>query len=244
MAKPKMTLGTQWMSTPDVLATLAKAKTNRQAQQRLLASYEAKISLRRDDVARSLNDLPSAQRTNLTNRAVAGYRADLRSETDATRLAYVKEAGRHREAMRSVASHYRSSVQMLARYTLGSERRSRIMQQISASGPAEIASLAELAAATKDLELGAALCSRVFELDAVKRPFAAAELADALLGAEFREVSQAILEVDRLALEAVTDDTGFETGKGTDPHRALEIALMQQAEGLFASEGADEEEGN
>src|SRR3546814_20869609 len=86
---------------------------------------------------------------------------------------------------------------MLARYTLGSERRSRIIQQIAASGPAELSSLAELAAATSDRELGAALCSRLSEIDPAKRPFAAVELADALVGEEFREIGQAIKEMDR-----------------------------------------------
>jgi hypothetical protein len=238
-----MTLGTQWMSAADVLATLAKAKDNRQAQQRLLASYEEKISRRRDDVARSLSDLPSAQRVNLINKALAGYRADLRSETDSTRLAYVREAGRHSEAIKSASGHYRSGAQLLARYTLGSERRSRIMQQIAASGPVELASLAELAAATRDLELGAALCSRLYELDPAKRPFTAAELADTLVGEEFRQVSQAILEVDRLALEAVTDDTGFETGRSADPLRSLELALMEQAEAIYSLDD-ETEEGN
>src|SRR3546814_2422767 len=76
---------------------------------------------------------------------------------------------------------------MLARYTLGSERRSRIIQQIAASGPAELSSLAELAAATSDRELGAALCSRLSEIDPAKRPFAAVELADALVGEERSE---------------------------------------------------------
>src|SRR3546814_15175632 len=100
---------------------------------------------------------------------LSGCVLELRRGSDDTRCADVKEAGRLREMARAWASHYRSSVQMLARYTLGSERRSRIIQHIAASGPAELSSLAELAAATSDRELGAALCSRLSEIDQIGR---------------------------------------------------------------------------
>jgi len=226
MAKPNLTLGTQWLSTSDVRNLLTKARDNRQAQRRLPDSLKDKVAHRRDEIARSLGDLPTEHRSNLINKAIAVHRTDLRHQSEDTRLAYVKEASRYRQATQAAASHYRSSPQMLTRYTLGSERRSRIMQQIAASGPAELASLAELAASTKDLELGAAVCSRLYELDPAKRPFVAAELADMLIGEEFREITQAIKEIDRLALEATTDDTAFETGNAADPRRALEIAMM------------------
>ena len=91
-----------------------------------------------------------------------------------------------RDGMKSVAVHYRSPAQMLARQTLGSERRSRMQQQIANSGPAELASLAELAAATDDAEMAAALCSRIYDVEPSKRSFDAAALADKLVGDEFR----------------------------------------------------------
>src|SRR3546814_4314735 len=111
---------------------------------------------------------------------------------------------------------------------------------MAASGPAELSSLAELAAATIDRELGAALCSRLSEIDPAKRPFAAVELADALVGEEFREIGQAIKEMDRLALEALADETAIETGKTGDFHRRFATALMSQD----ASEDENDEETN
>jgi len=230
MAKPKATLGTRWMSETDIIAVLSKARSNRQAQESLLGSLQEKIERRRQAVDRSLIDIPASQRTPVITKALSGFRNELKRESADTRLAYVREAGRHAEQMKSVQSHYRSPVQMLARHTLGSERRSRIIEQIASSGPAELASLAELAAATKDLELGAALCSRVVDLPRAERPFSTAELADALVGEKHRTVSQALMEIDRLAVEAVHNDTGFETGNH-NAQRALSIALMKRAEG-------------
>src|SRR3546814_6999557 len=100
-----------------------------------------KVGARRADIACSLADIPAPQKTNLINKAISGYRRELRRGSEDTRLAYVKEAGRFREMARAAASHYRSSVQMLARYTLGSERRSRIIQQRAEETTSELKTL-------------------------------------------------------------------------------------------------------
>ena len=240
MAKPKATLGSRWLSETDITAVLSKARSNRQAHERLLGSLNSKIEHRRQDVGRSLSDIPTSQRTPIINKAISGYRNELKRESADTRIAYVREAGRHAEQVRSVGSHYRSPVQMLARQTLGSERRSRIIQQIASSGPAELASLAELAAATKDLELGAALCSRLADVPRDKRPFSSAELADAMLGEKHRTVAQALMEIERLAIEAVHDDAAFETGN-PNSHRAVSLAMMRRAEEKVGGELPDED---
>lgn len=70
-------------------------------------------------------------------------------------------------------------------------------------------SLAALAASTNDKEIGAALISRVNRLDPDDRPFSPHALADALVGADHRDITAAILEVERLAEEAAHTDTAF-----------------------------------
>jgi hypothetical protein len=62
-----------------------------------------------------------------------------------------------------------------------------------------------------------------------KRPFDANELANAILGDEFREIQSAIAEIDRIAIEAVNDDTAFETGK-RNPGRDLQLAMLEKRE--------------
>ena len=133
---------------------------------------------------------------------------------------------------------------MLMRDTIGGERRSRIQSQIEQSGPVELASLAELAAATRDKELAAALCGRVSGMKRGDRPFNAGELADVMFGEQHRELSQALVEAERRVLEALQADQEFETGKG-NAHRALQIAMLKKREaeiGAYGAPASDEDE--
>ena len=109
-----------------------------------------------------------------------------------------------------------------------------------------LAVLAELAAATKDKELAAALCGRVGSLKRDDRPFNAGELAGVLFGEQHRELSQALIEAERRVLEALQADLEFETGKG-NPQRALQIAMLKKRETEIGAYGQpepdDEDEG-
>lgn len=238
MAMRKAALGTRWASVTDVGESLRQARNNRQAQRRLLDELEGKVEQRRGEIRRSLSDLPDSQQGSLVARAASGFHGEMRKLSADPRTDYVRKAAGYADYAAAVRTHYRSPGQMLARHDLGSERRSRLIQQIAASGPAELASLAELAAATKDFDLAAALCSRVYELPPERRSFSPHELADVLFGADFRTVTRSLMEIDRLALEVRHDDTAFESGRPST-QLEVEIALMRRAE---AEVGGDIEE--
>ena len=238
MAIRKATLGTRWASATDVAESLRQARNNRQAQRRLLDELEGKVERRRGEIRRSLSDLPTSQQNSVVSRAASGFHGEMRKLSADPRTDHVRKAAGYAEYATAVQTHYRSPGQMLARYSLGSERRSRIIQQIATSGPAELASLAELAAATKDFDLAAALCSRAYEIAPEKRSFSPQELADVLVGEEFRTVTQSLMEIDRLALEVRHDDSAFESGRPSN-EQAVAIALMRRAE---AQVGGDLEE--
>jgi len=221
------------MSVTDVGDHLRQARQNRQAQRRLLDQLDGQVRQRKSEVDSSLADLPTSQRGTLVNRAVSGFRGELKRSSSESRTRHVREAARLWGEAREAKDHYRSSVQFLMRASLGSERRSRLLHQIETSGAAELASLAELAAATRDLELGAALCSKVSSLPPSERPFSQQDLADALVGDEHRGVNLALMELERLAEEAAADETAFERGS-PDPIRILTIAHMAKAAAEFA----------
>ena len=168
-------------------------------------------------------------------RAVGGFRGELKRTSADERLKLVREVGRLREETQAARDHYGSTVQLLAREGLGSERRSRLQQQLEKSGPTELAALAAFAAATKDNELGAVLCARVSDLMPNERPFSRQELADALVGDQHRAVTQALMEIDRLAEETAHADTAFERG-GASPLRALSVARMKRDEAAIGSD--------
>jgi hypothetical protein len=109
------------------------------------------------------------------------------------------------------------------------------MQQVEHSGPTELASLAALAASTGDKEMGAALISRVNRLDPADRPFSPHALADALVGVDHRDITAAIMEVERLAEEAAHADTAFESGKPSSV-RTIQAAILRREQ---AAIGAD-----
>lgn len=241
MAIKKVALGSRWLSATDVIDRLKQARENREQQSKLLASLEAQAAQRREEVERSLADLPQPQRGQIVARTVSGYRNELKRQTADARRAHLKAAGSLLEQTDGARAHYQSPVQMLMREGLGSERRSRLFQQITHSGPVELASLAEFAAATKDKELGAALCARVSDLAPNERPFSSRELADALVGDEHRRVTAALMELDRLTQEAAHADSAFERG-AANPVRSIRIARMKQAEAAVGADLADPDE--
>jgi hypothetical protein len=235
MAIRKATLASRWMSVSDISARLTQARDNRERQRKLLDTLEGQAMRRREEIERSLADLPSSHRGQLVSRAVGGFRGELKRASADERLKLVRDIGRLREETQAVREHYGSAAQLLAREGLGSERRSRLQQQVEKSGSAELAAFAAFAAVTKDKELGAVLCARVSDLMPNERPFNRQELAEALVGDEHRAVTQALMEIDRLAEETAHADSAFERGSA-NLIRTLGIARMKRDE---ADIGAD-----
>ena len=238
MAVKKVALANRWVSVTDVLDRLRRARENREQQARLLDGLEGRVKQRRDDVERSLADLSPAQRGQIVTRAVNGHRAELKRQSLDGRVAYLKTIAALRDEVASARPHYISPVQMLAREGLGSERRSRIIHQIEKSGMVELASLAALAASTGDKELGAALLTRNSGVSHNERAFSSQDLADALVGDDWRKVMQAMLEVERITLEAVHADSAFETGR-TNTTRTVQVALRKHDEAAIGADLSD-----
>jgi hypothetical protein len=243
MAIKKVALANRWVSVTDVLDRLRRARENREQQVALLTSLEGQAKQRRDAVERSLADLPLAQRQQVADRAVSGHRAELKRQSADSRIAYLKTIGKLQDEVSSARPHYQSAVMMLMRESLGSERRSRLIHQIEKSGPIELASLAALAASTGDKELGAALLTRNSGVAHNERPFSSQELADALVGDDWRKVNQAMAEMDRLVLETVHADSGFETGRA-NATRTIQIALKRRAENAIGADLSDLDDDN
>lgn len=120
-----------------------------------------------------------------------------------------------RRSVEDAETHYNSSIQVLMRDSLGSERRSRVIQQLEHAGKVELASLGALAVSTKDRDLGAVLASQVGRMPHSERPFSPHELADRLVADDHRAVQAAIMEVSELAQRAVLDDRAFEAGRAS-----------------------------
>lgn len=234
-------IGTTWMTDNDIRNSLAKIATNRKQHDNIVRQASAKLDSRRRELENSLHGLDARDRNSMINKAVIGRRNELVQESKDSRIALTRELAKLAEQVKSASSFYRSSVQMLMRDTLGSERRTQIQHQIANSGAVELASLAELAAATRDKDLAAALCGRIHGMKRDDRPFNAGELADVMFGEQQRELSQALVEAKRRVLEALQADQEFETGKGNN-QRAIEIALLKKREQEIGAYGVSPED--
>lgn len=243
-SKTKANLGAAWMTDNDIRAALAKIHHNRNQHDNMVRKAAMDLNRYRQQLENSLSTIDARDRNSAIGKAIAGRRTELSRQSKDARLALTRELVEVADRIKSAEAHYRSPIQMLMRDTLGDERRSRIQSQIEQSGPVELASLAELAAATRDKELAAALCGRVSGMKRDDRPFNAGELADVMFGEQHRELSQALVEAERRVLEALQADQEFETGKG-NPHRALQIVMLKKREaeiGAYADPAPDEEE--
>jgi hypothetical protein len=225
LKKTRPTLTKPWRSVTDLRDALTRARDFGDQHRRLLADLNGRVDSRRKELESTLSDLSTAQRMQVVERAASGLRAELkRSSTDA-RNARLRDLDALRRTVEDARAHYSSPTQMLAREKLGSERRSRLMQQVEHSGDAELASLAALAVSEKDKELGAVLAARVGRIPHASRPFSPHELAALLVGDEYRGVQAAVMEVAEIAQRAMNDDRAFDTGR-TNGAGAIGVALM------------------
>lgn len=222
--KSPPTLTRPWVSMTEIKAKLTRARDLHSEASKRLAEMNGRVENRRKELDSSLYDLAPAQRAQVVGRALGGLRADLKRSSLDARTARIRELDALRRSADDARSHYNSSVQMLARDSLGSERRSRLMQQLEHSGDAELASLAALAVSVKDRELGAVLVSRVQRIPHAARPFSPHEFADLLVGDEHRAIQAAIMEVEEIAQRAILDDRAFETGRPS-PEGGIALAL-------------------
>ncbi len=207
------TLTKPWRSATDLRASLTRARELGEQHARQLADLNGRVAQRRKELDPTLSDLPVQQRSQTVERAVGGLRPELLRGSRDSRTKSLRDLAAVRRDAADARTHYQSAVQMLARDGLGSERRSRLMQQIEHSGSAELASLAALAVSTKDRELAAALAARVQRVPSAERPFSPHELAEFVVGDEHRAIRAAIMEVEEIAERAMHEDRAFETGR-------------------------------
>lgn len=221
-------LSAHWASVTEVLERHEQMKQLRERQRALLGSIDGRMQAKRAELEDSLGDLTTAERLSVANRVTGAFRRELIDGSDNARTEILRSAVRHMDEIKAIALHYRSAMQMLMRENLGSQRRSFIVNQIESSGPVELASLASFAIATRDMELGAALCARNSGIKATLRSFSSSELAEGLVGQEFERVTVAIAEIELIGREIINADRVFLTRR-TNPAAKMSAALTRAA---------------
>lgn len=116
----------------------------------------------------------------------------IRDTCDAELDGYLKEAGALHAKGVSQRDYWSSPVMTLNRITLGSERRGAYLAQTQDAGPAEVAHLAQWSVSTGNLDLAAALVTRLDSMPVGDRPFGPVAVAAGLKLEEHRKAVEAL----------------------------------------------------
>lgn len=221
------TLSNKWMSITDLRSSLHRAQGLLTQHAALITKLEGQIAATKQSIEASATYLTASERLTVVSRAVTAKRKELVASSSAERVRLLNEINDEYHAIMASDIHYQSAVQVLMRSSIGRERRTLIAGQIADAGPAELLSLAHLAAATSDLEMGAALVTRVSNLQPGSRPFSSQSLASALVGATFREADVIFGEAEAVITDAIAADKTFEAGKA-DAFGKIKAALLKR----------------
>ena len=174
------------------------------------------------------------------NKKTATALRELREGTNKTRWAVLRDLEAIDREITATAEMYQSPAHILARHGLGTEERSRYLEQIENSGPIELGNFARHAVATRDRTLAAALMSKLDRMDTRERELSGVnrtELAKALAGEEHQNAQAAIQRVRQRVREGFARNRAFEQGKPMNVRDKIGLALGRAAEAGAKGEG-------
>lgn len=163
------------------------------------------------------------------DKAAATARSEVVQNSSDARWERLKELQAASDSLAMTAQLWASPVTVLARAGLGTPERTAYQQQLEGSGIVDLKNAALLATATKNKTLGAALVSIIDRMPARSRPFSSAELADRLVGEEWRQVDTAIRAVREAARRSIIRNREYEAGK-VRPLDRVKLALNSTKE--------------
>ena len=136
--------------------------------------------------------------------------------------------------IKNVSALYRNPVIMLQREGLGTEQRSRYMDQLRNSGPAELEAMAQLATVTNNVILGAAVLSTIDGISSKRDRDAVNvsrdELSTILVGDQFEKAQEAIRISANRVQASLQANHRLELGKDTNSVEKIGLALRRQQE--------------
>lgn len=167
------------------------------------------------DIERLGRTFSPAERKRAIDQETAGLRREVDRETEKARWEVLRQLARAEEEILAVESQFSTPAVLLAREGLGTEERSRFLEQLAHSGPAEVANFAAHAVATNNKILGAAVMSRLDAMGKRERDLVGVsrqELATALVGKDHANAQAAIARIKNRMREAMNANRAFATG--------------------------------
>jgi len=128
----------------------------------------------------------------------------------------LKDAGAPHAQLVSQRDFYSSPAKVLSRAALGDPKRTEYINQLAYAGPAELGHMAQVAVATQNVPLAAAVLSLLDRMPSKDRPFGPVELASAI------KLGDARLQGILVAIRT------WNQGK-SNPLNTVQLALREQA---------------
>ncbi len=195
---------------------LAELVARRAAKfQSVMGDLEATIRRRGDEAAASIAaaGFSPADQQAAAQKVADKARNELIKGSDETRWGLLRELSAADKAVGMTAELCGTPQAILARVGLGTPERSHYLTQLQGSGPVQLRNMVQLALATDNKVLGAALMHIIDGMPARERPFSAADLAERLVGEEARCVQQAIRRIRNDIQSALNANREFTSGR-------------------------------
>lgn len=151
----------------------------------------------------------------------------------------LKEAGPAHARLIAQRPFYDSPVKVLSRAALGDARRTAYLQQLAYAGPAELGHMAQVAVATQNVPLAAAVLSLLDRLPSKDRPVGPAELAHAMRLDDFLKV-QEYIKLGDVRLQGILVAIRTWTAGKSNPLNTVQLAMREQAIDRDLIGGGDE----
>lgn len=219
-----------WLSESDVRSLVNQARKAKADLLGIIEGIEAAVSSRRETLAKQLSSLDIRARMQAIDSTASTLKAEQKAATNLRRTELLRSLGRMNDTAKAALPLYESPVAMLLRRTVASERRRTIHANLEAAGQAELKAFAGLAMASNDLEMAAAVVSRLHAITPPSaRPVPPRVVADEMMGELQREMQGGLMEVDRIMSEAFLANRLFESGRsGSSGVGTIGIALKNR----------------
>ena len=138
----------------------------------------------------------------------------------------LKDAGAPHAQLVSQREFYSSPAKVLSRAALGDPKRTEYLNQLAYAGPAELGHMAQVAVATQNVPLAAAVLSLLDRMPSKDRPVGPVELASAMKQDDFLKVQQYIKLGDARLQGILVAIRAWNAGK-SNPLSSVQLAMRE-----------------
>lgn len=203
---------------------------------------QSDIDARKAEIANRWKSAPGVSAGDLArfaqNETVAAVR-QIKDNSKAELDKLLKDAGAPHAQLVSQREFYSSPAKVLARAALGDPKRTEYLHQLAYAGPAELGHMAQVAVATQNVPLAAAVLSLLDRMPSKDRPVGPAELAHAMRLDDFLKV-QEYIKLGDARLQGILVAIRTWTAGKSNPLDTVQLAMRERGIDRDLIGGGDE----